>query len=179
MEALASAIVVLVLVAATPADARTTLVAPDGSPSPLATVLAHAKASSPTVTLVATIGACFDGGDASCTTPSLPGIWINPHQDPLDVRIDVLHEIGHRFDYLMSDHARQRFLKLTARTGRPWRDARNSPHEQFAEAWRLCATNPRRVNRSVLGYGYNPSRRTHRKVCRTIRREADRQDWSP
>jgi hypothetical protein len=51
---------------------------------------------------------------------------------------------------------------------RPWRSPPNSPHEQFAEAVRLCAISVRWLDRYGLAYGYSPTRFQHRKVCRWL-----------
>jgi hypothetical protein len=158
------------IAAAAPADARITLVTADGTPSQLAEQLDHVQMPSPTGTITVYRQTCFDGQPRSCTSPQIPAVWIQ-------YRADLLHELGHRFDYGMSEHARERFLTLIGQAGRPWRSPPNSPHEQFAEAWSFCAINPRRPQRDVVGYEYWPSRRVHRRVCRTIRREAERQGW--
>lgn len=154
------------------AEAKTTLVNELGQPSSLNhTILARSQMPSPTVTLIVHRSVpCFDGEPRSCTTSDRPEIW-------LSARADLLHELGHRFDYLMSNTMRLRFLSLT-RDNRPWRSPPNSPHERFAEAYRLCAQNPRTPDLSDVGYNYAPSKRTHRKVCRSIRREAARQGWT-
>ena len=49
-----------------------------------------------------------------------------------------------------------------------WRQEPNSPHEQFAEGFRMCARDPRRPDRRAWGYTYRPTRAQHRAVCRLI-----------
>jgi hypothetical protein len=86
-----------------------------------------------------------------------------------------LHEVGHHVDYTIpaSDPFRYRFRELIG-DERPWRaTGGNSPHEQFAEAYQMCARkDPAKVTLKWLrwdyGYSYAPSVRTHRLVCRTI-----------
>lgn len=96
-----------------------------------------------------------------------PGeIWIAP-----DVmrRLDFRHELGHQFDYfLMTDEARKRFLAIM-RDDREWRSAPESPHERFAEAWRLCAAARRLPQYYNVAYGLELTPRQFHRVCALIR----------
>lgn len=88
--------------------------------------------------------------------------------------LEYWHELGHVFDYQRgrTGNLRGRFLALL-RDRRPWRSSGgNSPHEQFAEAYAFCATGVHPDDASAYGYDYNPSRRIHRLICRTIRSDA-------
>lgn len=173
---------VVVLVFAASSDARLVLVTPTGERSWRDSQLEMVRAATPDEAVVIVEGLCPAAGEGlsragrlGCTHPSGPVIWI----EPAAPRSVLRHEVGHRVDYAMSDTARRQFLNITGQTGRPWRTTPDSPHEQFAEAWRLCAVNPVRLARwRSGGYGYWPSLGTHRRVCRVIEREAARQGWN-
>lgn len=107
----------------------------------------------------------------ACTSPKVPFIWIT-RPDLFD-RKDLLHELGHRFDYQrMTERARNRFMRIMGIVGRDWQgqfDYRpNPPNEKFAEGWRMCAQNPLRPDRWLYGYGYKPTVKQHRTVCALI-----------
>lgn len=86
-------------------------------------------------------------------------------------RTQLNHELGHLIDYnFLTDSDRGMFLGLM-RMKRPWVDPPNSPHEQFAEAVRLCARSTRWPS-SDGGYHYWPTVFQHRKVCRWLARDA-------
>lgn len=87
--------------------------------------------------------------------------------DSMDLLSARNHELGHIIDYnLLTDQDRGMFLAL-AHTTRSWIDPPNSPHEQFAEAFRLCAISTRWVSHyQPIGFGYWPTLYQHRKVCR-------------
>jgi hypothetical protein len=86
-----------------------------------------------------------------------------------------LHELGHKYDHLvLTDSTRDNFRMLRG-DPRPWRvEFGGSPHEQFAEAYSLCAW-PKGEKRIALdprvngGYGYTPTRRRHELICDLIR----------
>lgn len=81
------------------------------------------------------------------------------------------HEMGHVYSYGALPEIRVAFQKVMKDT-RPWRSPSNSPHEQFAEAYRLCAKNPRRISdNESFGYDYDPSSRQHRRVCKMLQRQ--------
>jgi hypothetical protein len=98
----------------------------------------------------------------SCTAPDQPVIWIAPHTS---WRRHLYHELGHRFDYRMPTRVRTQFMRLMGFDGE-WRNPPNSPHEQFAEAYAICA---RGRWPSEVMYAYDPSPRQHRAVCKLIR----------
>lgn len=87
----------------------------------------------------------------------------------------VYHEMGHSFDLLVMRTRHRRAFKRTLGLRRPgWYNGAISPSELFAEAYALCARfGARRPASSKLGYtgsvyGYRPSRRQHRTICRMI-----------
>lgn len=86
------------------------------------------------------------------------------------------HELGHAFDaLLLTDPQRAALKRAMGAAPRPWRSPPNSPHEQFAEAFRLCATyGPRWTMRGdyTIKYGWQPTRRRYATTCRLIRRLA-------
>lgn len=175
MRLTVAALLVLLLAPAT-VDARTRLMDVDGNRSSRDVQVARAQMPSPPITVIVVdeqVQAYC--GALACTEPTDSFVWISNQA----TRRDVLHEIGHRFDYLQSLHARHRFRALTDQLDRLWRtEDPDPPYEQFAEAWRMCAMNPRWPDRSEAGYGYWPTVQIHRKVCRTIKREAGRQGWT-
>lgn len=89
---------------------------------------------------------------------------------PADILNMRNHELGHVVDYnFLTDPDRGMFKALMRDRRVGWRLAANSPHERFAEAFRLCATSVRYVSRYMAdggGYGYRPTLYQHRKVCR-------------
>lgn len=84
-------------------------------------------------------------------------------------RRDFRHELGHQFDYfVMTDEARERFLAIM-RDDRAWRSTPESPHERFAEAWRLCAATRRLPQYYNAAYGLKLTPRQFRRLCALIR----------
>lgn len=82
------------------------------------------------------------------------------------------HELGHVIDFnLLTNADRGTFEYLTHQTGRPWTDPdpyADQPQEQFAEAVRLCGRSTRWLSRYEIDYGYDPTLRQHRKMCRWL-----------
>jgi hypothetical protein len=81
----------------------------------------------------------------------------------------LLHELGHVVDYHQSDTSRQRFMRLLGVS--VWRQPPNSPHEKFAETWRLCATRARPYRWQAAGYGLHALARDpvwFRRACRIV-----------
>ena len=110
-------------------------------------------------------------GDRSYAMPTLPRptVCLAAAAGPGDRE----HELGHVFDYLrMTDERRARFTRIMG-LGGPWRAPPNSPHEQFAEGFRMCVRDPRRPDRTAWAYAYHPTRAQHRAVCRLLERAAD------
>ena len=76
----------------------------------------------------------------ACTSPRAPRIWMGPQAG----RHELLHELGHQFDYRMAPWVRRRFLAMIGRPGAGWMAAPASPSEQFANAYADCAMRLRR-----------------------------------
>ncbi len=101
-------------------------------------------------------------------------VYINP--SARNPRAVVYHELGHSFDLVMLRTRHRRALKRVMGLRRPgwFHGGRVSASELFAEAYALCARfGVRRPSAARLGYtgsvyGYRPSRRRHRSVCRLI-----------
>ena len=92
-------------------------------------------------------------------------------------RAVAYHEMGHSFDLVVMRTRHRRAFKRTVGLRRPgWYRGAISPSEMFAEAYALCARfGVRRPAARKLGYtgsvyGYRPSGRQHRVVCRLILR---------
>lgn len=110
-------------------------------------------------------------GRPECTGPDTDRIHFAPGTN----RETLYHALGHRFDYAMPEWKRQRFLRIQ-NEARPWRSPPNSPHEQFAVAYALCATGATRPGKrdswgdvGEYGYGYAPrSPRQYRRACHLI-----------
>lgn len=106
----------------------------------------------------------------SCAINTAPlTIWLSGR----DGSPTLYHELGHIFDYtVMTDAARAEFGRIVHDT-RPWRSAKNSPHEKFAQAYEACAMH-RKISGPLwdVGYGYDPSPTMYRRACRLIRRAA-------
>jgi hypothetical protein len=85
-------------------------------------------------------------------------------------RAILLHEVGHAFDAeRLTDADRARFEAIFG-DPRPWRSPSNSPHEQFAEAYSLCARHPQIRATYTAAYAYRVTAAQHRRVCALIRR---------
>lgn len=87
----------------------------------------------------------------------------------------LYHEMGHSFDLVVMRTRHRRAFKRTMGLRRPgWFAGKVAPSELFAEAYALCARfGSRRPSAARLGYtgsiyGYRPTRRQHRVVCRLI-----------
>jgi hypothetical protein len=156
--------------AATSVTQAATLVLPDGSQAPKRFTTWTAQVKMPTAP--GTIGLRLDGegcNAVACASPAPATIWFTPRAD----REDFVHELGHHFDYsVMTDQARAGFQHIMGLDGRAWRSAPNSPHEKFAEAYRMCSNSPGSPDLTRWGYGYQPTTAQHRRVCALIRRTA-------
>lgn len=184
MRILIIPITALTLALAPAAQASVTII--DDNDQPVARAQAWADSITavpvPTATITFTSSPCPGIGDVlGCAVPGR--MWLdeaNPqNHDPKDI---FLHEMGHEFGYFnLGDtldtvwpNAREDQFMALVGLGGQWRRPGNSPVEQFAEAYRLCAerarpTNVRNVFRVVGGAGYMPRVATHRRVCRLIR----------
>jgi len=92
-------------------------------------------------------------------------------------RAVAYHEMGHSFDLVVMRTRHRRAFKRTMGLRRSgWYQGAISPSEMFAEAYALCArfgvARPAAKKLGYTGsvYGYRPSRRQHRVVCRLILR---------
>src|SRR5882757_92693 len=99
------------------------------------------RSKMPTPNVTVTMGDWYEGvcgsTEPACAWPGL--IRMTPFGDPGHTRRAFMHELGHQFDYFaMTDAKRAQFETLLGDT-RPWHTSPNSPHEQFAEAWGICA----------------------------------------
>ena len=114
---------------------------------------------------------------ASCTSSSERSIYLGRGAG----RHELLHELGHRFDYRMPAWARARFLRIIGAPG-PWRSPPASPNEQFADAYALCAENAAAVPKGFTSaVGYRPTLAGHRATCRLIAAvgRSDPRDFAP
>jgi hypothetical protein len=109
---------------------------------------------------------CPFAESSACTQEGTLTIWIGPEAG----RAVFLHELGHQFDYLEMDEAERDGFRRLARERREWRSPPNSPHENFAEAYALCARKRhlRRPPRMWLA-GFRPIVRRYGRACRRIR----------
>lgn len=118
-----------------------------------------------------------------CVTSDQPDtIYVSSHD-----RGDLEHERGHIFDRRnLDDGERNRIKRMLHKTQMAWCDTEtymalrdqtpeNSPPcEDFADAYENCRMgwNPDGDTFDV-SYGYNPTRREHRRMCALIGRAAD------
>lgn len=153
------AAVALTAIAASPAEALTLR---GDVPPRLERWVAMSRMPTPDREVVVHLENC--PGYDTPTACAVPGeIWLYPGSG----RREFWHELGHQYDYVMPDATRAAFEYIMD-DGRPWHSTPNSPHEQFAEAWRLCAAVRWLTNYSTK-YGYDPSQHQHDQVCALIR----------
>jgi hypothetical protein len=158
------------------------LVTPEGQPAP-SHFQRWADASSvptPSATIIVRQKDCRVEGRrcgmaippyAASDPPLLGEIWLpfNGQFTHWQMVTTVWHELGHHFDYAMPNWVRTLFLRLMGQPTRPWRGSPNSPHEQFAEAYRLCAEKLAiRKTMTSGGYLWLPTPRQHRRACKLI-----------
>jgi hypothetical protein len=136
----------------------------------------HAKVPAPRGYITVTDSRCPGRPEPTCSQPG--AIWFSEawavNATP---RRWFLHELGHQFDYVaMTAASRAAFEKITG-DSRPWRSPPNSPHEQFAEAYALCALRSR-LPRDFAGGGYlyRPTPDQFHQACALIRSVGDRAD---
>lgn len=77
----------------------------------------------------------------------------------------LMHELGHIFDHQQTAEVRWRFLNIMGYEPSWWQGSPPAG-ELFADAYAECARGGRSYETI---YGYEPSRRQHRAVCRLIR----------
>jgi hypothetical protein len=159
------------------ASAGTTLVTQDGAPRPQPFQSWVDRAAVPTPPGVVTVAlrACPGGPawGAACADPLARTVYLGPEgRDP----VTVLHELGHLFDALvLDDRDRAGFRSLMHRRSAWIAAASTNPlHEQFAEAYALCARHPRLRATRLAMYGYIATPRRHARVCGFIRAAAAR-----
>lgn len=80
------------------------------------------------------------------------------------------HELGHRFDYdVLKPRHRRKIKRLLGATGAWETEGRDSPAEQFAEAYAGCALAGRRgMDLAVPLYGLSVKRSAHWRICRVV-----------
>ncbi len=168
MRYVLAALTTLALLPAT-ADA-VTLTYDDGLPAPVLQAWAdasHVPVAAGTVTVHRRL--CPDAlSSPACTITPGSEMWLQAPASML--RRALLHELGHRFDYLvMTDAARAAFGRLT-NDRRPWTQGAEPPMERFATAYGKCARH-RRIHAFIIGgeYGYTATPDEHRRVCRLVR----------
>lgn len=157
-----------------PATAQAvTLTYDDGSPAPALQAWADASLVPMASGAVTVHRALCPDALASPACIARPGseMWLQTSAPML--RRALLHELGHRFDYLvMTDAARAAFGRLM-NDRRPWTQGPESLMERFASAYSACARH--RIVRVLLlagEYGYVVTGSEHRRACRLIRRTA-------
>lgn len=123
------------------------------------------------------VQACPSDAGTSCTGYGGP-IYLHP-DDVRRPRV-LQHELGHHFDYALpaDSGVHERFASIMRDT-REWRSPPNSPHEQFAELYAICArTTPRNAHAVQAGYMLDITRKQVRAgcglICRAGRRYTDR-----
>ena len=158
-----------------------TLLVPAPGPAGVATYQRWVDASrmpAPRERVELVLGGC-PGSDpsTSCTSSSERAIYLGGGAG----RHELLHELGHRFDYRMPGWARARFLRIIgARSA--WRSPPASPSEQFADAYALCADSPTALPKGFTSeVGYRPTLAGHRATCRLIAAvgRSDPRDFAP
>lgn len=90
----------------------------------------------------------------------------------------ILHELGHQVDYYVLDELARDEFQLVLQDNRDWLAFPNSPHEQFAEAYSVCATygysSPPDtmfgIDNIWMGYGLQMTHAQYRRICSSIRR---------
>jgi hypothetical protein len=171
-----------------PARAGASLVLPDGTPAAEEQAwLEQALAPSPPTVVTVYRERCPGTDGRACAMVDAPEIYVAGDDgwpwDQANTRQDaLLHEVGHMLDRPWTgfpDSARDEFRALIG-DDRPWRTEPNSPHEKFAEAWRLCALGVgQRPGEEVSGgYDYRPSPEVHREVCALIARAGAALGWT-
>ena len=178
MVSLRPLIVSIVLALLVPATASaTTLATPDGAvrPQPFQAWVDRSAVPTPPGVVTLHLESCPGGPawGAACADSSALSIHLGSEGRD---RVTLLHELGHIFDgRVLTDADRARLQALLGRPG-AWDGpaADDPPHEQFAEAYALCARHPR-LRATRLGmYGYVATPARHRAVCAVIRDAAAR-----
>jgi hypothetical protein len=107
---------------------------------------------------------------AACVFSSRPRRIYMRRRLPAARRV-LYHELGHVFDLtVLNGPERRRFKRIMRMRRARWFGGRRMPAEWFADGYARCALGRRMLAKSV--YGYRPTRRQHRAVCRLIKRAA-------
>jgi hypothetical protein len=154
-----------------PGAGAVTLVSPDGAPSAMVRYqrwVDRAGVPTPPGAVNLVLSACPTGVEPGCIVHGLrPTIYLGREVQDQET---LLHEVGHAFDAtVMGDADRAAFSAIFG-DRRAWRSPPNSPHEQFAEAYTLCALKPKLKRTYTAAYAYRVTPKQHRQVCKVIRR---------
>lgn len=146
------------LAAAGSAQAGTTLVLPDGTerPRPWQTWVDRARVTTPDARLVLRLEECPDAPLAQGCSDGAT-IWL-PEPD----RFALMHEIGHEREWTLSPWRLDLFRRIMRH--------RRYDDEAFADAYAVCALGIRIGRREIreFGYGYRPTWRQNRRICRLL-----------
>lgn len=108
-----------------------------------------------------------------CTVLGTTRIYVCPWscESGKQKRLTFWHEMGHVYAGVAQQKVTKTFSKIL-RDRREWFAEPNPLSEQFAEAYKLCAANPKVIPDYVsYGAGYKPSDKTHGQVCRMLQRQ--------
>ena len=170
VRALVIAVAATLLLMVAPAHA-TVLVLTDGTiaPQPYQGWIDAALVPTPPGEITLSLDGCPGDPPMPACSPTNEGmIQLSPEWANRQV---LLHEVGHVYDDLMPEWARERFRGIVAARPRlVWAStrSRNPLNEQFAEAYSLCARKLAIRKRAYMSYGYDPTPREHRRVCALI-----------
>lgn len=159
----------LVLALGATAHASTVINPESGTSYPYQQWVDEARVPTPDTTVTVIEAHCpYSVNRPDCTWDGGPIYFVPGSSTP---RAVFLHELGHTFDYIaMTDEARADFLGLR-HDPRPWFSPPNSPNEQFAEGFSICArqARPHRPRNVSVGYLYWLGIGKHLAVCQLIR----------
>lgn len=160
------AVGVLVGLAIAAADTANAATDPGAVPQGAAKALEQARIAAPPMVPAIFRDGCPPPTPAvACTWPHGP-IYVTPGSG----RRVLLHELGHQFDFqVLTDYQRDKFRWLVG-SDNAWAEDPDSPAEQFAEAYSICAMPFRGSLLWSSSYGYDPKPRRHQRICLLIRR---------
>jgi hypothetical protein len=118
----------------------------------------------PAVDVTATGCPQYPQSDGCAVAPST--VYLAPHAES----DDLLHEVGHLFDYQVMTYMDRLRVRVTFRDMRPWRSSPNGPYEKFAEAYAACAAGF--SGTQLLAYRLIISERMLKRVCSVIKTAA-------
>lgn len=155
---------------ASPAHAVTVVTSDGEIAQPFQTWADRSLVPTPPGAVVVIRERCRDGRHSYCASATEPVIWLAPGRVPEST---FLHELGHVFDQqVLTDAHRAQFLAQNWMAHRPWRADEDSPQEQFAEAYSVCARVRRYDGMVGVSFGYRLGKKRHRRNCDLIRRAA-------